>query len=394
MDAISNPFTPGAGSPPPELSGRDPILEQGRILFARVKNMKAEKSLLLTGLRGVGKTVLLLELERIAQTQSYNTLFIEAHEGKSLGALIAPAMRGLLFKLNRLAGAGQKIRQAFRVLKSFANGVTLTVGGFDIGLDIDPESGSADTGDIELDLPDLFAAVGEAAADRGTAVAVLIDELQYFGGKELGSLIMAMHRMQQRRLPVVLVGAGLPILPGLAGDSKSYAERLFDFPDVGALSQTDAARALQGPAAGAGVSFDADALAEVYRLTKGYPYFIQEWGYQAWNSAPGSPVTRAVIAETTGRVLARLDQNFFRVRYDRLKQSEHKFLRAMAALGPGPHRIGEVAQLMGRKVDSLGPVRADLIRRGMVYSPAHGELAFTVPLFDEFMIRAIPDSKR
>jgi hypothetical protein len=202
-----------------------------------------------------------------------------------------------------------------------------------------------------------------------------------------------MHRVQQLQLPLVLLGAGLPILPGLAGEAKSYAERLFSFPDVGALSEEDAARALRGPARDAGVVFEDEALHDVFHATKGYPYFLQEWGYQAWNVAPASPITPQIVARATATVIPRLDQNFFRVRFDRLTPSEKNFLRAMASFGPGAHRTGEVAELLGQKITSLGPVRARLIKKGMIYSPAHGDLAFTVPLFDEFMVRAIPDSR-
>jgi hypothetical protein len=263
-----------------------------------------------------------------------------------------------------------------------------------IGLDIEPERGTADSGDLEIDLPDLFVAVAEAALERKLAVAVFIDEIQYFNRKELGALIMAMHKVQQRRLPLVLVGAGLPILPGMAGESKSYAERLFNFPDIGALGRDDAAKALQEPAHAAGIQFRADALAEVFVLTKGYPYFLQEWGYQAWNVADGSPIMLDDIRRATPIVIQRLDKNFFRVRYERLTPGEKNFLRAMAELGPDPQRTSDIADVLGIKVNGLGPVRAKLIKKGMVYSPAHGDIAFTVPLFNAFMVRAIPAFKR
>jgi len=390
MDPIRNPFSPGAGSPPPELVGRDSILEEARILLARVKAKKPEKSLLLTGLRGVGKTVLLNEIERLARANEYRTVPIEAHEDKALGPLIAPYLRTLLFALDRMAGAGDKVKRGLRVLRSFLGALKFTYSDITVGLDIDPEKGSADSGDLEIDLPSLFIAVGEAAEERNCAAAILIDEIQYFSQKELGALIMAMHRVQQMQLPLVLLGAGLPILPGLAGESKSYAERLFSFPDVGALSQEDAAKALRDPAKAVGVDFESAALEEIYRLTRGYPYFLQEWGYQAWNRAVASPITLQVVHNATAVVIPRLDQNFFRVRYDRLTPSEKNFLRAMAQLGEGATRTGDIADALGVKVTSLGPVRAKLIRKGMIYSPAHGDMAFTVPLFSDFMIRAIP----
>jgi len=394
MDPIKNPFSPGAGSPPPELVGRDPILEQARILLGRVQQKKSEKSMLLTGLRGVGKTVLLNEIKRMAEGAGYHTIFIEAHEGKALGPLIAPPLRSLLYDLDRIAGTGDKVKRGLAVLRSFIGALKLTVGDVSIGLDIDPEKGSADSGDLEIDLPNLFAAIGEAAQDRNRAVAIFIDEIQYFSHKELGALIMAMHKMQQRQLPLVLLGAGLPILPGMAGESKSYAERLFSFPIIGALSQENTAKALQEPAQAAGVAFEVTALDEVFQLTKGYPYFLQEWGYVAWNLATTSPISLQVVRDAKNTVIPRLDENFFRVRYDRLTPSEKNFLRAIAELGPGAHRTGDIADMLKVKVTSLGPVRAKLINKGMIYSPAHGDLDFTVPLFDDFMIRAIPSFKR
>lgn len=390
MDKIRNPFSPGAGSPPPELAGREGILEQARVLFGRVLMQRPEKSLLLTGLRGVGKTVLLNEIERIAQGTGYRTILVEAHEGKPLAVLLAPHLRRLLFDLDRVKGAGDKARRGLSVLRGFIGAIKLKVGDIDFGLDIEPEPGSADSGDLEVDLPNLFMAVGEAAQERGVAVAILIDEIQYFSPAELSALIMAMHKMQQRQLPLVLVGAGLPILPGLAGESKSYAERLFSFPPVGPLPEPDADRALQDPMIDAGEAFEPAALHEIFRLTRGYPYFLQEWGYQAWNHAAASPIGLGVVKETSDLVSRRLDENFFRVRFDRLTPREKNYLRAMAELGPGPYRTGDIADKLSIKINTLGPVRASLIKKGMVYSPSHGEMAFTVPLFDDFMRRAIP----
>jgi len=391
MDKIRNPFSPGAGSPPPELAGRDDIIEQARVLLGRVLAGRPEKSLLLTGLRGVGKTVLLNEIERIALGNGYRTTLVEAHAGKSLAALLAPQLRRLLFELDRIAGAGHKARRGLAVLQSFIGAIRIHVGEIDIGVDIEPEPGTADSGDLEVDLPSLFCAVAEAAEERGAAVAILIDEIQYFGSAELSALIMAMHKMQQRQLPLVLIGAGLPILPGLAGESKSYAERLFSFPDVGPLEDPDAARALQEPITEASEEIEPDALQEIVRLTRGYPYFLQEWGYQAWNHATASPITLEHVRRTTDVVTQRLDKNFFRVRFDRLTPGEKLYLRAMAELGSGPHRSSAIADTLEATMSRLGPVRANLIKKGMVYSSSHGEMAFTVPLFDDFLRRAMPE---
>ena len=291
MDPIKNPFSPGAGSPPPELVGRGEILTQSHILLARVKEKRPEKSFLLTGLRGVGKTVLLNEIERLAEKEGYKTVLIEAHEKKSLGVLLVPYIRRLLYDLDRTAGAGDKVRRGLGVLKSFINSIKIKVGEIEFGLGIDPEQGTADSGDLEVDLPSLFVALAEAAEERKTAVAILIDELQYFSINEISALIMAMHKIQQRQLPLVFVGAGLPILPALAGESKTYAERLFLFPNIGALSKTDAIKALQDPVKEVGVEFSKDALNEIFDVTKGYPYIIQEWGYQSWNYAKKSPIS-------------------------------------------------------------------------------------------------------
>jgi hypothetical protein len=391
MDPITNPFSPGAGAPPPELVGRDPLLEQARILLGRVKQKRPEKSLLLTGLRGVGKTVLLNEIERMARKDGYQSILIEAHEEKPLGELIFPALRSLLYDLDRVAGAGDKVKRGLAVLRSFIGSIKLTVSDVALGLDIEPAKGTADSGDLEIDLPNLFVAVAEAAEERKTAVAILVDEIQYLNQKELGALIMAMHKMQQKQLPLVLLAAGLPVLPGMAGESKSYAERLFNFPDIGALSESDAAKALRDPAQAVGVEFQDDALKEVFRLTHGYPYFLQEWAYQSWNMAAASPITLKIVRDATPEVMRRLDKNFFRVRFDRLTPGEKNFLRAMAYLGPDSHRTGDIATTLGTTVKGIGPVRSKLIKKGMIYSPAHGDMAFTVPLFDQFMIRAIPE---
>jgi len=394
MDPIRNPFSPGAGAPPPELVGRDGILDQARVLLGRVKSKRPEKSMLLTGLRGVGKTVLLNETERLALGSGYRTISVESHEGKSLASLLVPHLRKVLYEIDRLAGAGDKVRRGLRVLGSFVGALKMSVDDVTFGLDIDPERGAADSGDLEIDLPSLFVAIGDAAEERKAAVALFIDEIQYLDRKELGALIMAMHKIQQRQLPIVLIAAGLPILPALAGESKSYAERLFSFPAVGALSKEDAMKALQEPAQAVGVTFETRALHEVYRLTAGYPYFLQEWGYQAWNHADKSPIRLRVVKEATATVTTRLDENFFKVRYNRLTPGERRFLRAMAELGPGPQRTGDVADILEVKLMSLGPVRANLIKKGMIYSPAYGDMAFTVPLFDEFMKRTIPKFER
>lgn len=390
MDKIQNPFSPGAGSPPPELAGRDGILEQAQVLLGRIKQKRPEKSILMTGLRGVGKTVLLNEMEHIATNTGYRTIIVEAHDDKSLALLLVPQLRRILYELDRMANAGDKARRGLAVLKSFINSIKVTVSDVEFGLDIESEQGSADSGDLETDLPNLFVAIAEAAEERKACVAIFIDEIQYLSSIELSAIIMSMHKMQQRQLPLTLIGAGLPVLPGLAGDSKSYAERLFSFPDIGPLNETEATKALRDPVASAGEEFSEEALAEIYRMTQGYPYFLQEWGYQSWNHAKASPISLATIQETTLLVEQRLDENFFRVRFNRLTPREKTYLRAMAELGKECQRTADISDVLGVKMTTLGPVRASLIKKGMIYSPSHGDMAFTVPLFDQFMIRAIP----
>ena len=394
MNPLTNPFSPGAGNQPPELAGRSELLRRVEILLARTKAGRTEQSMLMVGLRGVGKTVLLNKVRELAQAQGYQALLVEAHENKALPNLLLPSLRQTLFALDRMENVSQKVKRGLRVLSSFIGAVKVKVGDAEFGLDIDPETGSADSGDLEADLAELFVAVGEAAADRHTAVAIIIDELQYMTELEMSALIMATHRVSQRNLPLVLIGAGLPQLVGLAGKSKSYAERLFTYPEVGALSLDDASLALQGPVATQGVSFTPEALAEVFRVTQGYPYFLQEWGYQSWNMAGESPIDADLIQRTTIASSARLDQSFFRVRFDRLTPREKDYLSALAELGAGNQRSGGVAERLGVKVQTIAPLRSSLIKKGMIYSPAHGDTAFTVPLFDQFMLRTMPDGPR
>ena len=351
--------------------------------LARIKAGRSEKSVLLIGLRGVGKTVLLNKIESLAMEHGYKTVMIEAHESKSLPALLLPYLRKVLLSLDVGNMVSAKVKRGLSVLKSFVSGVKITVNEIEFGLDIEPEVGSADSGDLEADLTAVFVALGEAAADRKTAVAIIIDELQYLSETELSSLIMAIHKVSQRQLPLVLIGAGLPQLVGNAGRSKSYAERLFDYPPVGQLKTVDARKALQEPVLAQGVKFTDEAMDEIIRMTQGYPYFLQEWGYQAWNLAKTSPIDVATVKAANTASIERLDKSFFRVRFDRLTPREKDYLRAMAELGTVPQRSGDIAQLLGVESRSVAPLRNGLIKKGMIYSPQHGDTAFTVPLFED-----------
>jgi hypothetical protein len=390
MDPATNPFAPGAGTAPPELAGRDDLIESVRIAIARVRAGRAAKSVLLIGLRGVGKTVLLDRMRDDAEAAGVHTVRIEAPEGRSLPALLAPELRRALLRLSRTAQAKDLAGRALRALAGFATSLKVKYEDIEVGLDLEPEPGLADNGDLEHDLQDLLEAAGEAAKAAGTALVLFIDELQYVREEELAALITALHRVAQRRLPVTLVGAGLPQLRGRMGRAKSYAERLFDFPEVGALSREAAERALTKPIHDEHVEITGNALTKIVRTTHGYPYFLQEWGKHAWDAADRSPIDAGDVDAAQATVIATLDAGFFGVRFDRLTPAEKLYLRAMASLGPGPHRSGDIAAALGRKVTSLAPTRSALIAKGMVWSPAHGDTAFTVPLFDQFMRRIMP----
>lgn len=387
MNPITNPYSPGAGAPPPELAGRDELREKVRVALERVRLGLATKSILMVGLRGVGKTVLLDRMREAAEAVDIHTLRIEVPEGRSLPALIAPQLRQALLKLSRNERAKALAQRALRALAGFAQALKLKYQDIEVGLDLEPEPGLADNGDLEQDLQSLFESTGQAAKQAGTAVALFIDELQYVEEKQMAALITALHRIAQRQLPVVLVGAGLPQLPGRMGAAKSYAERLFEFPEIGQLPPDAAIQAIAKPALDRGVHINAEALQRIVTETRGYPYFLQEWGKHSWDAARASPITLEDVAAASTTAVAALDASFFRVRFDRLTPYEKKYLRAMAELGPGPHRSGDIAAVLQREVTALGPVRNHLIAKGMVWSPNHGDTAFTVPLFDEFMHR-------
>ena len=392
MDPVLNPFAPGAGTPPPELAGRDELREMVRVAIERVRRGLPTKSVLMVGLRGVGKTVLLDRIRDDAEAAGIHTVRIEAPETRSLPALLAPQLRQALLRLSRNKQAKDLAQRALRALAGFAKALKVKFQDIEVGVDFDPEPGLADNGDLEHDLQALLETVGAAAKKAGTALVLFIDELQYVQEDQLAALITALHRAAQRRLPIVLVGAGLPQLRGRMGQAKSYAERLFDFPEIGALPAPAARIAIRKPAAAQGVEIDEAALRRIVQETHGFPYFLQEWGKHVWDTAAVSPIMSRDVERASRTAVAALDESFFRVRFDRLTPVEKKYLRAMAELGPGPHRSGDIAEKLDRKVTSLGPTRNQLIAKGMVWSPSHGDTAFTVPLFDEFMRRIMPGS--
>ncbi len=390
MDRIRNPFAPGAGTAPPELAGRDDLLESIRVAIERVRIGRPAKSVLMVGLRGVGKTVLLDRMRDDAEERGIHTLRIEAPEGRSLPAMLAPELRKALLRLSRNAKAKSLAQRSLRGLAGFAKALKVKYKDIEVGFDLDPEPGLADNGDLEHDLQALFEVAGAAAQKAGTALACFLDELQYVEEDQLAALITALHRTAQRKLPVVLVGAGLPQLRGQMGRAKSYAERLFDFPEIGPLPEVAAKIAISRPAKELGVDVKPDALDLLVKKTHCYAYFVQEWGKHAWDAAPASPIRRQDVAAASDAAIATLDESFFRVRFDRLTPAEKRYLRAMAELGPGPHRSGDIAEELNRTVTSLAPTRSQLISKGMIWSPTHGDTAFTVPLFDEFMHRIMP----
>ncbi len=390
MDPVTNPYAPGAGTPPPELAGRDELRETARVAIERVRRGLPTKSSLMVGLRGVGKTVLLDSIRDAAEGTGVHTLRIEAPEGRSLPSLLAPQLRQVLLRLSRNKRAKERAERGLRALAGFAKALKIKYADIEVGFDLAPEAGLADNGDLEQDLPALLETIGSAAQAAGLAAVMFIDELQYVEEDELAALITALHRCAQRRLPIVLIGAGLPQLRGRMGKAKSYAERLFDFPEVGPLPAHAAALAITKPAAHEGVRFQDDAVRRIVLETQGYPYFLQEWGKHAWDTASRSPITIADVRLASVSAVAALDESFFRVRFDRLTPAEKKYLRAMADLGPGPHRSGDIADCLNRKVTALGPTRNQLISKGIIWSPNHGDTAFTVPLFDDFMKRIMP----
>lgn len=391
MDPLDNPFVPGAGTQPPELAGRSDVLQNAKISMARVAKGTAARSQILVGLRGVGKTVLLNRIREIAEDSGYYAVLLEAHEDKNLPALLVPPLRKILLQLDRPSEqVSHKAKQGLRALRSFLGVVKLKGKVGDIGeieLGIEPALGVADSGDLEHDLSDLFVAIGEAAKERGASVSLLIDELQYLTERELSALIMALHQVAQRNLPLIFVGAGLPQVVGNAGKAKSYAERLFTFPSVGALARADAINALRTPVRVRGIDFSDEALDFIVEKTEGYPYFLQQWGHDSWNIAGDTLITKYDAESASATAIRSLDESFFRVRLDRLTKREKDYTFAMETLGCKEMASGDIAEKMGVSLQTVAPLRSSLIKKGMIYSPSFGVTAFTVPLFDDFLRR-------
>lgn len=385
MDSVRNPFAPGAGSQPPELAGRDEIINDVVTTLKRVMIGKHARSQMLLGLRGTGKTVLLNTIENTAEAEGYLTSVIEAPEEKRLAELLYPRMQQVLRKLSFVEAAKAKTHDAMKALRSFASVFKVEMG--DLSVAVDPEPGVADSGNLEYDLTDMFVAIGVAAKAAGKGWCLLVDEVQYLKEEELAALIVAIHRIGQKQLPIVFFGAGLPQLAGLSGDAKSYAERLFTYPKVGALDHSAAWQAIKEPIADEGEEISEGALEKIIEITEGYPYFLQEWGFQSWNTAESSPIDQDDVETATNSALKRLDNGFFQVRFDRLTPKEREYVIAMSELGKGPYRSSDVAEQLGEAPNKLGPRRAQIIAKGMIYSPQYGDIDFTVPMFDDYLRR-------
>ncbi len=387
MDERSNPYSPGAGTIPQELAGRDQLVEDVAVELDRCRNGYAYRGKILIGLRGVGKTVLLSKLSGDAEAQGFWPILIETPENRSLPSVLVPALRNLLLASHlpsNLKG------QALGLLRGFVQAMKMKFSDVEFSFDVEKQSG-ADSGDLETDLASLLTNMGTLAKKQKTAIALFVDEIQYIREEQFGFLITALHKCTQKQLPVILLGAGLPQVIGQAGKAKSYAERLFEYPGVGPLDRRAAIRAITVPASRAGVQFQKGALDEIFKKTQGYPYFIQEWGKHCWKVAQKSPVTLKDVKKATALALNQLDNSFFRVRFDRCTPLEKAYLRAMSELRPGDQKSGEIAHLLGKPSQRVAPVRAKLMAKGMIYSPAHGDNRFTVPLFGQFMKRAMPD---
>lgn len=391
MDAAKNPYTPNAGAEPEAIVGRDDQLSTFDLLLARLSRGRTEQSMIITGLRGVGKTVLLGQFRTKALSEAWVVVELEVskHDEADFRRDLASRLRTSLFELSPKARWTDRFKHAAAVLKSFT--VKLDAdGSWSTGLDVDAAEGYADHANLAMDVTDVLVALGEAAADAKRGVVLLFDEIQFLSSQQLEAVIEALHKMVQRKLPITLVGAGLPQIAELAGDAKSYAERLFKFPIVGNLSRQDSHVALVRPAQSEGADFAQDALDLAYAITEGYPYFLQELGYAVWNLAPGPIITSEDVELAQPLYEAKLDASFFRVRLDRTTDLQRAYLRAMADLGPSAQKAADVAQVMGRTSENLGPTRAELINMGLLYTPQHGYAAFTVPHFDRFMLRAVP----
>jgi hypothetical protein len=390
MDPLENPYSMGAGNPPPALTGRDEEERQYRLLLGRLARGRSEPSMLVWGLRGVGKTVLLLEFQGIADELGWVAPDpIEVKSDTDFRAELAEQAYQALIRLDRRRALGGRLGRFSRLLQGFKAGVKED-GGLEFSFDANVAVNAA-SGDLERDLSVLFVELGEVARDNGTGVVFLIDEMQFLDQGELEATAAAMHQMAQRSLPIALVGSGLPQLPGLMVEAKSYAERLFSYPRLDRLDDQAAREALARPAREMGVTYDDAALERLLVLSGNYPAFIQAYGKEVWNTAPKSPITREDVDASAPIVQGKLDDQFFHTRFEKATPGERRYMSAMADLGDSPRTAAAVAERLGYKSSSSGSVHRDsLIKKGLVYAPDHGLIDFTVPHFAAFMRRRYP----
>lgn len=382
MDPRRNPYAPGAGTRPPALTGRDREIEVYEVLLDRLKSGIAGQSMIVTGLRGVGKTVLLNAFEDIAIDRGWIAVQREFDEQTSLPAVMARSARRILSDLEPGRKIAEKIRSSFAGLGAFS---LKDPGGFELSY---TPSANTTTDVLGEDFIDLLLALGQAAEEKSRGVVFLLDEVQFVPAEEFGPFVVALHRLNQKALPVTCVAAGLPSLPALAGEAKSYAERLFEYPRIDRLSRPDATRALRDPARNRKVTFDEDALDYVFQQTEGYPYFLQEYGKYAWDVASGDRITNEDARVGGREAQQRLDDGFFQVRYERASAAERDFLGAMSRCVGPPYIVADVTQELGKADQrSISVRRSALIKKGLIYAPQHGTIDYTVPRFADYLRR-------
>lgn len=389
MDPVLNPYSPGAGLRPRELAGRGREIEDFDVLRARAERGLASRSIVMTGLRGVGKTVLLNALADRARGDGWIVAKVEADVGtggRPFREQVARSLNRALREASGSWGVGDKVRRALSTFKSFSLR-TDPSGGMSIGIEVDPERGRADTGSLETDLTDLALDLSAAATDLGAGVALFIDEMQDLTDPESAAICQACHEVGQNSAQFYVVGAGLPSLPGVLAEARSYAERLFHYWPIGALNDMEATDALTVPAAEVGVDWEVEAIAMILEPAAGYPYFLQEFGKAAWDFAPGPMITRVDAEIAIREGTENLDHGFFRSRWERATPAERDYMRAMADDSDGPSQSGEIAGRLNKKVGAVGPARAKLIHKGLVFAPDHGVIAFTVPGMADFIKR-------
>ncbi len=388
MDPLANPYSMSAGNPPRALTGRESQKQQFRTMLGRLAREMNEPSMIVFGLRGVGKTVLLLEFESIADASGWTAPDpIEIRSDTDFRAELADAAYQALLRLDRRRALGDRLKTFTRLLSGFKVGASIEGS---VEFSFDPSAVGGSTGNLERDLTHLFVELGETAREHETGVVFLIDEMQFLKREEMEAVAAAMHRMSQKQLPIALAGAGLPQLPGLMVDAKSYAERLFSYPEIGPLSPDAARQALFEPAQAERVGFEDDALQRIVELSGCYAAFVQAYGKETWNMAPGSPITLADVQAAEPVVEAKLDEEFFHVRFEKATPAERRYMAAMADLGDGPYKTGDVAGRLGGRASSSSVHRDSLIKKGLIFSPDHGEVNFTVPHFSPFMRRRYP----